>query len=176
MSKRYEVDDAATDLQILTPHDDPDEHHLDIESDMYALVIGNPWSSAFAIAGSPEDLREFGQRVSDLIQHELPDTTQGAPTPSLPLTTDPKRATEHQACGNLSRLPAVQLAGTDVPSAPEGPRPYPLYGDLYDITLPRDEDRPPSGSGEATGHNPCAPQAGNELGGDAAGSSASAPW
>jgi hypothetical protein len=73
MSKRYEIDTAYTDLEIITPATDPDEHALDLDSGNYALVIGNPWASAFAIEGSAVDLRTFARRVSDLVQRGLPD-------------------------------------------------------------------------------------------------------
>ncbi|MGP4112962.1 hypothetical protein ACTWP5_18880 [Streptomyces sp. 4N509B] len=72
MSKRYEVDGADTDLEIVSPESDRDESGLDLDSGNYALVIGNPWASAFAIEGSPTDLREFARRVSELVQEALP--------------------------------------------------------------------------------------------------------
>ena len=72
MSKRYEVDNATTHLEIITPDDDPDTHGLELDDGRYALMIGNPWSSAFAIAGSPEDIREFSRRVSELVERSLP--------------------------------------------------------------------------------------------------------
>jgi hypothetical protein len=73
MSQRYEVDDANCELAILTPSDDPGEYRLDLDDGNYALVIGNPWASAFAIEGSPDDLRAFAQRVQGLVKRSLPE-------------------------------------------------------------------------------------------------------
>lgn len=72
MSERYEVGMADCDLAIITPGVAPGEHALDVGSDNYALVIGDPWAAAFAVVGSPQELRGFARRVSKLVSG-LPD-------------------------------------------------------------------------------------------------------
>lgn len=81
MTQRYEVGHADTDLEILTPDMDPDEHGLEFEADdegSYALVIGDPWSSAFAIVGSPEELELFAERITDLVRDTVRNTALAA--------------------------------------------------------------------------------------------------
>lgn len=95
---RYEVDDADCNLAIITP-DDADDFRLELGEGKYALAIGNPWATAFAVEDTPENLRAFAQRVSKLIGRELPEpnpapdvspNTPAAARPGIsPLIGDP---------------------------------------------------------------------------------------
>ncbi|WP_188186968.1 hypothetical protein [Nonomuraea sp. SYSU D8015] len=82
MAPRYEMDGADTALEIVTPDTDPDDHCIDMMAGSHALVIGNPDATAFAVVGSPEDLRVFAARVCDLVARALPvDATVEPATP-----------------------------------------------------------------------------------------------
>jgi hypothetical protein len=73
------VDSSDAELEVLTPDDDPADHGFDPDEGNYALVIGNPWASAFAIEGSPEDLRAFTSRLSALVRLEMPNGARSDP-------------------------------------------------------------------------------------------------
>lgn len=75
MSQRYEVGDMTTDLEILGPGADLGGNELG--SGAYALVIGDPWASAYAIEGTLEELAEFAQRVTALVAQAQPTNHTG---------------------------------------------------------------------------------------------------
>lgn len=76
MAPRYEWSAAtATDVKIVAPHDP--EFHDDAdapEADDWAIVLGNPYATAFVVSGDLEELEQFAARVLALVQH-----AKGAP-------------------------------------------------------------------------------------------------
>lgn len=65
MSLRYEVCAAdETPIYVLTPEQDPDDHGVDLSHGAHAVVIGDPGSSAFAVTGTPTQLRAFAARIA----------------------------------------------------------------------------------------------------------------
>ena len=66
MSQRYDIGDSNTDVEIVGPGTDLGDHELG--PGRHALVIGDPWASAYAIEGSLKELREFAQRVTTHIE------------------------------------------------------------------------------------------------------------
>ena len=69
MSQRYEIGDSNADVEIVGPGTDLGEHELG--PGRHALVIGDPWASAYAIEGSLTELREFARRVTTHIERAL---------------------------------------------------------------------------------------------------------
>ncbi|NUR59340.1 MAG: hypothetical protein HOV87_11825 [Catenulispora sp.] len=60
MSKRYEIGDTGADLEVIDPADPEFWDEIeDAPAGRHALVIGNPWASAYAIVGSHDELRRF---------------------------------------------------------------------------------------------------------------------
>ncbi|WP_189243056.1 hypothetical protein [Planobispora rosea] len=128
MPKRYEdVDVTDVEVEILTPETDPDDHSLDLNTGNYALAIGNPWSSAFALTGSPEDLWAFMLRIFTLLQQELPDAPRHDRTPP-PVRGRSARATAGTLSTQLRQFPPEYEVWVSTPATPEGYQP--LTGDL----------------------------------------------
>lgn len=69
MSLRYEVG-AATDipLSVINPPTDPAEHGLDLPPGTHTLVIGDPAATAYAVTGSPDELRAFTTRIANEVR------------------------------------------------------------------------------------------------------------
>lgn len=65
MGERYECGDVSTDLEVVGPGAVLGEEEL--SPDRFALVIGNPWASAYAIEGRLEDLMAFAQRLTSVV-------------------------------------------------------------------------------------------------------------
>ncbi len=65
MSERYELDDADTPLQLVSAGAELGEEVIPAGS--YALVIGNPWSSAFAVVGTAHQLDHFLARAREVL-------------------------------------------------------------------------------------------------------------
>lgn len=71
MAPRYEYDDTNAELVICSPHDPDDWGNFDddfpaekaVADDTRALVIGNPYGSAYAIFGTLGDLAGFAGRI-----------------------------------------------------------------------------------------------------------------
>jgi hypothetical protein len=66
MSQRYQIGDSNAELEIVGPGTDLGQDQLGPAR--YALVIGDPWASAYVIEGSPAELREFARRVTALVE------------------------------------------------------------------------------------------------------------
>jgi hypothetical protein len=65
MSRRYEIGDSGADLEVIGPADEEFWDEIDQPAaDRRALVIGNPWASAYAIVGSHDELREFASALA----------------------------------------------------------------------------------------------------------------
>jgi hypothetical protein len=66
VSERYEWSDAETPLRVAGPGTElgGDE----VSSGHHALVIGNPWSSAYVIEASAAELQSLLRAASDLIR------------------------------------------------------------------------------------------------------------
>jgi hypothetical protein len=68
MTRRYETATADCDLRVI-PSDTAEDAGLeDVPPGSYALIIGNPWASAFAVIGPPEDLLRFASKIADTVQ------------------------------------------------------------------------------------------------------------
>lgn len=67
MSQRYQIDDSNAELKIVGPGTDLGEDQLGAAR--YALVIGDPYASAYVIEGSLTELREFARRVTARVEH-----------------------------------------------------------------------------------------------------------
>lgn len=70
MSQRYEWGGPTADLEVVPPG--TVLGYGMVGEGCYALVIGNPWDAAYAIEGSLEGLREFAQRVTDVVEQIQP--------------------------------------------------------------------------------------------------------
>lgn len=68
MTKRYEIGHPDCDLEIISPGYTEDAGLDGLDAGDYALVIGDPWGSAFAVVGSPAGLWWFARRVQDTVQ------------------------------------------------------------------------------------------------------------
>ena len=71
MSRRYEYAGPDTPVEIVPP-DAGEDSGLELDDGHHALVIGDPWSSAYAIEGTPEGIRAFAARVAELVEAGLP--------------------------------------------------------------------------------------------------------
>ncbi|MEV4505466.1 hypothetical protein [Streptomyces klenkii] len=92
MSMRYEVDDADCNLGIVTSNN-ADDYRFELDEGNYALVIGDPWATAFAVEDTPEKLRAFGQRVSELTDREIPEPNPAPDaTPNIKALTYPDKS------------------------------------------------------------------------------------
>lgn len=69
MSRRYEWVDAAAFIELVaaTDTDHPVWEEGDEASDQMALVIGDPYASALVVAAPLAGLREFAQRICELL-------------------------------------------------------------------------------------------------------------
>src|ERR1035438_2540149 len=74
MSRRYEVGTAGeTRVEVLTSPEDVEEEDLaDSAAGERALVIGDPWASAYAITGQPGEIRAFARRVMGEVDEAFP--------------------------------------------------------------------------------------------------------
>ena len=59
MSARYEVGAADWTPVGVAARGDEGAEALELEPGEYALVIGVPWASAYAVTGTPDELRAF---------------------------------------------------------------------------------------------------------------------
>jgi len=71
VSRRYEYAGPDTPAEIVPP-DAGEDSGLELDDGHHALVIGDPWASAYAIEGTPEGIRAFAGRIADLVEAGLP--------------------------------------------------------------------------------------------------------
>jgi len=69
VSTRYEVGDNDTDIAVIGPHDEGSLWDDEFTSEgRHALLIGNPWATAYAVIGTPDQLRAFVGRAADMVK------------------------------------------------------------------------------------------------------------
>lgn len=68
MSIRYETGGPDTEIGVAYPGDTDSLWDGEFPSEgRHALIIGNPWASAYAIVGTPEQLRDWVSRAAALL-------------------------------------------------------------------------------------------------------------
>jgi len=101
MSKRYEAGTADCKLEILAADAAEAAGIEDLAPSDYVLVIGDPWASAYAIVGAPEDLRRFASRVADTVRGIRPVISGSVAESQAELG----QGAERSATGELERTP-----------------------------------------------------------------------
>ena len=87
MSARFEVARVrdGINLDVLSPGTEAMEAFDDdgtMEPGEHVLVIGDPWASAYAVVGTPDELHQFATRLLDLVSGSLPVPSFDAPGPT----------------------------------------------------------------------------------------------
>jgi hypothetical protein len=76
MSERYEWSDAGTPLRVVGPG--TELGYDEVSPGHHALIIGNPWASAYVIEATTPELQRLLCTASDLVHQ----ATQTSPAPS----------------------------------------------------------------------------------------------
>jgi hypothetical protein len=88
MSPHYDTGSADCPLEILTsPCAAEDSGLKDVGPGERALVIGDPGAAAYAIVGSPEDLRRFAGRVTAEVEQALGTEAMPAEVDGMPVVS-----------------------------------------------------------------------------------------
>ncbi len=68
MSARYETGGTDTEIGVAYPDDTDSLWDDEFPSEgRHALIIGNPWASAYAVVGTPAQLRDWLTRASAVL-------------------------------------------------------------------------------------------------------------
>jgi hypothetical protein len=92
MSRRYECGRAAgTPISVLSGREAVEEQVLyasEAKAGEHALIIGDPYASAYAVTGTPAQLREFTAKLTAFVAGLAGETEAGKPAP-IPFAAEP---------------------------------------------------------------------------------------
>lgn len=86
MGKRYEVGTTGVEVDLIDGRDDDGDIWVDEDPEPgeFALAIGDPWSSAYAVVGTLDELEKWVGELADMVRERRAQAAGGASMVRLP--------------------------------------------------------------------------------------------